>query len=277
MTERDDSQREQKDRQHDRLERAKARKLWLDSPERQQSMRVARVATCVVLLVSVLVGLSYYWLNNDYYVESVYSTRELVLAALASGGLCLFILGFIAFYVWGFYRMIMRKTLSDSVLIAESEAALREAEDVVGANLQGLELSSLWSLTHSRLDYYHQIATRQAEASFRNSQLAMASGFAVVTLSIFISLIPSSTTSNIVAGVLGATAAALSGFVSRTFLHAQETASAQLRGYFLQPLEFSRYLVAERLLGTLPEEKRPDGIMRLVEGIASVRGENESK
>lgn len=146
MTERDDSQREQEDRQHDRLGRAKARKLWLDSPERQQSMRVARVATCVVLLVSVLVGLSYYWLNNDYYVESVYSTRELVLAALASGGLCLFILGFIAFYVWGFYRMIMRKALSDSVLIAESEAALREAEDVVGANLQGLELSSLWSL-----------------------------------------------------------------------------------------------------------------------------------
>ncbi|MFE7100644.1 hypothetical protein [Streptomyces erythrochromogenes] len=58
----------------------------------------------------------------------------------------------------------------------------------------------------------------------------------------------STTAGAVVAGALGAVAAALAGFVSRTFVKSQETAAGHLRAYFDQPLEFSRYLAAERLI-----------------------------
>ncbi|MDH6229343.1 hypothetical protein [Streptomyces sp. MJP52] len=51
-----------------------------------------------------------------------------------------------------------------------------------------------------------------------------------------------------VAGALGAVAAALAAFVSRTFVKSQESAAEHLKACFDQPLEFSRHLAAERLL-----------------------------
>jgi hypothetical protein len=47
---------------------------------------------------------------------------------------------------------------------------------------------------------------------------------------------------------LGAVAAAFAGYIGRTFVRSQESAASHLRAYFDQPLEFSRYLAAERLL-----------------------------
>lgn len=120
-----------------------------------------------------------------------------------------------------------------------------QAEDEEQARLT---LSDLWTVTHRRLDHYHGIALRQAEKSFRNAQAAMVFGFLLLVGFAMVGFFVDTTTGAIVAGTLGAVSAALAGYVSRTFVKSQETAAGHLRAYFDQPVEFSRYLAAERLI-----------------------------
>jgi hypothetical protein len=112
----------------------------------------------------------------------------------------------------------------------------------------GLVLPALWELTHARLEDYHRIAMGQAARSFRNAQIAMATGFVLLVAFTVLALMARTTAASIVAGALGVTSAGLAGYVSRTFVRSQEIAAGHLRAYFDQPLEFSRYLAAERLI-----------------------------
>ncbi|MEW2154859.1 hypothetical protein AB0950_06100 [Streptomyces sp. NPDC007189] len=122
-------------------------------------------------------------------------------------------------------------------------------------------------MTHRRLDLYHEIALGQAARSFRNAQVAMVIGFLLLGGFVVVALHASTTAGSVVAGGLGAVAAALAGYVSRTFIRSQEAAAGRLRAYFHQPLEFSRYLAAERLVAdaALGEERRAEVLGRLVE------------
>jgi hypothetical protein len=136
-------------------------------------------------------------------------------------------------------------------------------------------LPVLWEVTHKRLDYYHQIATSQARHSFRNAQAAMAVGFALLVVFAIMALNAASTAASIVTGALGAAAAAFAGYIGRTFVRSQEAAAAHLRAYFDQPLEFSRYLVAERLfaeLGEQGQEQRAALVADLVRALIAPAG-----
>ncbi|MFE6127025.1 hypothetical protein ACFQ6Q_01930 [Streptomyces sp. NPDC056437] len=126
-------------------------------------------------------------------------------------------------------------------------------------------------MTHTRLDLYHDIATGQARRSFRNAQVAMIAGFLLLIVFVVVALQASTTAGSVVAGGLGAVSAALSGFVARTFVKSQETAAAHLRAYFDQPLEFSRYLAAERLIAdsALTEEQRAEALTALVQAMVT--------
>jgi hypothetical protein len=124
--------------------------------------------------------------------------------------------------------------------LSEAERRLTEANE--------LTLPALWKATHARLDYYHEIATGQARQSFRNAQIAMAVGFVLLVVFAVLAILAQTTTGAIVTGALGATSAAFAAYLGRTFVRSQETAATHLRSYFDQPLEFSRYLAAERLL-----------------------------
>ncbi len=86
----------------------------------------------------------------------------------------------------------------------------------------------------------------------------MITGFVLLVVFVGVALQASTTAGSVVAGGLGAVSAALSGFVARTFVKSQETAAAHLRAYFDQPLEFSRYLAAERLIteSAMSDEQR---------------------
>ena len=143
----------------------------------------------------------------------------------------------------------------------QARARLRRAEQQLGEVLRMMEvqqsqitqqdrlaLPALWEITHSRIDLYHEIATTQARKSFRNAQIAMATGFVLLLVFALLAIRSSSMTASIVTGALGATAAGLAGYIGRTFVRSQESAAGHLRAYFDQPLEFSRYLAAERLL-----------------------------
>ncbi|OUC94481.1 hypothetical protein CA983_35025 [Streptomyces swartbergensis] len=126
-------------------------------------------------------------------------------------------------------------------------------------------------MTHRRLDLYQDIATSQAQKSFRNAQLAMTWGFVLLVVFVLMALEASTTAGSVVAGGLGAISAALAGFVSRTFVKSQETAAAHLRAYFDQPLEFSRYLAAERLVAEarLTPEQRAQVLTSLVQAMVT--------
>ncbi|UPZ30004.1 hypothetical protein MUK60_20810 [Streptomyces sp. LRE541] len=132
-----------------------------------------------------------------------------------------------------------------------------------------LALSELWTVTHRRLDHYHGIALGQAKQSFRNAQIAMILGFALLVGFVIVALNASTAVGSVVAGGLGAVSATLAGYVSRTFIRSQEAAAGHLRAYFDQPLEFSRYLAAERLVADagLSEERRAEVLSLLVQAM----------
>ncbi|WP_330462184.1 hypothetical protein [Streptomyces sp. NBC_00775] len=125
-----------------------------------------------------------------------------------------------------------------------------------------------------RLDLYHRIATDQAEESFRNAQIAMASGFVLLVGFTVAAVFAGNPTASIVAGALGVTSAGLAGYVSRTFVRSQESAAGHLRAYFDQPLEFSRYLAAERLIADaeLTSEQRAEILASLVRAMVAPEG-----
>ncbi|WP_406152208.1 hypothetical protein [Streptomyces sp. NBC_01012] len=166
-------------------------------------------------------------------------------------------------------------------LISRNERESREARQPKSDEPLGsgsLALPELWQTTHARLGLYHDIATGQAETSFRNAQRSMWAGFALLIVFAGLAVRTSSTAGAIVAGGLGVVAAALAGFVSKTFIRSQEAAASHLRGYFDQPLELSRYLAAERLVADadLSQEQRGEILSTLVHAMAAAPDRRES-
>lgn len=266
----------------ERLERARHRQQWRESPERKSAVRTGQAAAGVISVVVVIAGVVAYSLafgiercGGGFYssVEACNQARDqarLQQALLIMGFALLLGVLLYAYFLW-LLLIYKRRAFRDRAVIAEAERSLREAESDIGRELEAttsLDLSALWNVTHRRLDYYHQIATRQAETSFRNGQIAMVTGFVILAASLLLALIPKSVAASVVTGVLGTGAGALGAFISWTFLRSQENAANQLRGYFLQPLEFSRYLVAERLLDSLSDDKKAEGILTIIGRIA---------
>jgi hypothetical protein len=145
------------------------------------------------------------------------------------------------------------------------------AEPLQGSAAGDLALPELWTVTHTRLDHYHEIALRQARQSFRNAQVAMALGFSLLVAFVLVALNASTTAGAVVVGGLGAVSAALAGYVSRTFVLSQQAAASHLRAYFDQPLEFARYLAAERIVmdAGLDQAQRAEVLTALVQSIVA--------
>jgi uncharacterized membrane protein (DUF485 family) len=137
-------------------------------------------------------------------------------------------------------------------LIATREALERaERGAVEGSGRHApLALPLVWDVTHKRLDHYHALASRQAKLSFYSAQVAMAVGFVLLVGFAALALNAPTPTGSIVTGALGVTATAFAAYISRTFVRSQETTASHLREYFKQPVEFSRFLAAERLLAS---------------------------
>lgn len=140
-----------------------------------------------------------------------------------------------------------------------------------------LELSALWKVTHARLGDYHGTAVGQAKRAFRNAQVATGAGFVLLVVFVYAAFHAKSTTASATAGVLGAVAAALSGYIARTFIKSQEMTSAALHRYFEEPLALSRYLATERLVrdAGLSQERQADLLYAIVHSM--VTGESPGK
>ncbi|MEU9480900.1 hypothetical protein [Streptomyces sp. NPDC048191] len=136
-----------------------------------------------------------------------------------------------------------------------------------------LTLPELWAVTHSRMDLYHGIATAQSHRSFRNAQMAVISGFLLLIVFVAVAMQATTTAGSVVAGALGAVSAALAACVSRTFVNSQDIAATHLRAYFDQPLEFARYLAAERLIAgaQLTQVQRAQVLTTLVQSMVTAQ------
>ncbi|MGW5123261.1 TRADD-N-associated membrane domain-containing protein [Streptomyces sp. NPDC004069] len=159
-----------------------------------------------------------------------------------------------------------------------SPAAPGDSAAPVSAD-HNLTLAALWTLTHEQLHVYHGIATRQARWSFWSAQLAMAVGFGMLGLFVWVAVHADTTAGAVVAGGLGAVSAALAGFINRTFVKSQESAAGHLRAYFDEPLEFSKYLAAERLIGMAPlsPQRQAEIIAALAQTIVAGSGTGVSQ
>ncbi|SRR6266496_549681 len=231
----------------------------------------------VVILISTLSSFVSHVNNPEYYGELVTPNAWLYV------GLIIIVLAILAFI--GDIRYSAMQQREQEI---KGQERLRSAEDKLAESLKNapttdkenvslsvhgqpsaddaLALSVLWEVTNARLSQYHGIATGQARKSFATAQTAIAVGFLLLIGFAILSFRTHSTTASITTAALGAVAAALTGYISHTFVRSQETSARHLRAYFDQPLEFSRYLAAERLLssqpGTKPEER--DAILRII-------------
>ncbi|WP_336214353.1 TRADD-N-associated membrane domain-containing protein [Nonomuraea sp. LPB2021202275-12-8] len=168
---------------------------------------------------------------------------------------------------------------ADRELSKERREELDRAEEALTTGEDQLSLNALWSVTHKRLDYYHQIATSQAKQSFRSAQRAMWVGVVLLIASAALAMTATTAIASIVTGTLGAASAAFAAFISRTFVRSQESSANHLRAYFDQPLEFSRYLAAERMIADLRglgEEDRVKLAADVVRGILPAPAASDS-
>lgn len=148
--------------------------------------------------------------------------------------------------------------LADEIVATDSTNGQESGTEVAPTPVERrredrLALAALWEVTHSRLDLYHQIATGQARRSFFTAQVATGVGFILLIVFAIVAARTKTTAGAITTATLGAVSAALAGYIGRTFVRSQESAAEHLRAYFDQPLEFSRYLAAERLLASGPD------------------------
>ena len=163
-----------------------------------------------------------------------------------------------------------RRELRDRRLLGEAREEIKEAErELIGGSE---DFRTLWGLTQKQLDYYHKIATGQAERSFLYGQIASAVGFAVIIIASLIGAFSTSTAGAIAATVTGVSGGGLAAYVGATFMKSQESAASQLRAYFLQPLELSKYLAAERLLSFIDETDRTTVVGDMVRSIVQPPG-----
>jgi hypothetical protein len=251
-----------------------------DSLDRKRARRTIFFGAGTCAVISVATSILFYFLATAYNScaddldPTTCEGRVMangIIRGLEAGTVALLISGSVIGAVFFSYRSIRLQAARQVGQLNLARQELSVAEDELRREVSSdaqLGLSALWGLTHKRLDYYHRIATEQAESSFRYARIAMTAGFVVLVLAVVPALLAGNEVASIVAGSLGAIAAGLGGFISRTFIRSQETAAQHLRAYFLQPLEFSRYLVAERLLDTLPEDKKAEGILAIVRGIS---------
>ena len=239
---------------------------WRLSPERRRHRR----GGWLTVVLAVAVGVTSFVLYRDYRITLGFDQvlpGQLPYLALAVATAVVF--GLLASFVNLAYRDALQQEHLERWRVAEARRQLARAEEA--ADKRGpLDLTVLWSLTQRRLDYYHALATSQAERSFHQAQRAVVVGFAVLVVAVVVVALTGSTVVTISAAAVGVIGAMLAAFLGRSFLRAQEATTERLHLYFSQPFAFSRQLSAERLLILLEAEDRAAAVRDLIRAVMTL-------
>jgi hypothetical protein len=245
---------------HAQVEIAMKREAWRKSEARRRTFIIYAALAGTGLLCDLMVFLLYGVNGEDNAYPIIYDKKYYIASGVFIAVVVLII---------GQAEYVRRRREFEDSRLLELYGDLSEEEGRL-LDEENLRLGTLWNLTQDRLKVYHEIATRQANASFRNAQYAITGGFAVVIVSAFAAFLAKNATASIVAGTLGTVGAALSAYIGKTFLRLQESAASHLRSYFDQPQEQFRYLSAERLLKSLDtSEQKSAAVAELMRSIVS--------
>lgn len=234
--------------------------LWEGSTERKKYLKDVKIIAIfgIVLLLSGLIMLM---------LASVNDLPDLRL--MIGGGLLMLgaVLG--SFYASYQSSLHHRYKFERNYRLGIIGTLDKKDEELAANAVDGkLELPSLWANTQERLSTYHSIATDQAANSFRVGQRFAMGGFFVIIAAGIGAVLAPSAAGSIAAGAVGIVGAAMSSYIGSTFMKSQSEASAQLREFFNQPVEFSRVLSIERLIETLDEKDRPAAVQAVIRSMA---------
>jgi hypothetical protein len=151
---------------------------------------------------------------------------------------------------------------------AAARAEVEQAIDRIGSEV---DLRDLLRVNRRQMEAYEVLTRRQAASSYRLSHLALAIGLAVVVTGSVWALRADETSTQVVAAALSTVAAAISGFIARTYLRIYERTLEQLNHYFEQPLVSSYVLTAERLIDKMGAEHRDGAYAKVVEELMDWR------
>jgi hypothetical protein len=156
----------------------------------------------------------------------------------------------------------------------EEARALSDAEESLAAAGAELDLGALWAVNQQRIEYYHWLAQSQSRVSFQNASIASVAGLMLLIAAGAFAAFAPSVPAAIASGAVGVAGAAMSGFIGSTFIRMQGVATRQMGEFFLQPVEFSRLLGAERLLAMLPDADRAAAVQVILR--AALRSDDRS-
>lgn len=212
-----------------------------DRPEYKRAFRSAAIGAVVfVILFIVSITIATFNMEAGWF----YATDSDI---VARWGLVAFILAslFLLFVIFAF--VIGHDRYERNKLKAQKDF-IRQKEGRLNASGTTVTFHELWTSNNERIDFYHDIATRQSQASFRAAQITALVGFILSIGLGAVTIIFASGTTAVAASVVAVSTAAMSGYIGSTFLKAQAEASTQLRVFFAQPVELARLLSAERLV-----------------------------
>jgi hypothetical protein len=117
------------------------------------------------------------------------------------------------------------------------------------------------SSTNQRLMLeYHKLTRSQAEASHRNSQVAMAAGLVILLAGGVTAIRADEASAQIVAATLTAVGSMLSAYLGSTFIRAHQEDVRQINHFFGQPLVQAYILEAERITTKVSDSSKRDGM-----------------
>jgi membrane associated rhomboid family serine protease len=239
---------------------------WRLSPERRRHRR----GGWLTVVLAVAVGVTSFVLYRDHRITLGYEQvlpGQLPYVALAVATAVVF--GLLALFVNLAYRDALQREHAERWQVEEARRRLDRAEQA--ADKRGpMDLTVLWMVTQRRLDYYHALATSQAERSFRQAQRSVAAGFAVLVVAVAAVAFTGSLVVTITAAAVGVVGAALAALLGRSFLRTHEATAERTRLYFEQPFAFARQLSAERLLILLEAEDRAAAVRDLIRAVMTM-------
>ena len=142
---------------------------WRVSPERRRQRR----GGWLTVVAALAVGVTSFVLYRDHRITLGFEQvlpGQFPYVALAAATAVLFAM--LALFVNLAYRDALQREHAERWRVAQARRRLDRAEEA--ADKRGpLDLTVLWALTQRRLDYYHALATSQAERSFHQAQRAV--------------------------------------------------------------------------------------------------------
>lgn len=248
------------------LQQAHARVAWRKSPQAKAARRwgVLEFLTGFVAVAGAVVLISIFLF--DIQIDRSWG---LVLILTSAAFLSLYV------SVGGVRRRLREDFQDEQRLMAFERLRREELQDVDEPG--ELETARMWASTQRRIDYYHEIALRQARQSYLSGQISAYIGFSVVVAAAGLAAFSTSGTAAVAASVVGVAGAGLSGYIGATFMKSQAEASAQMREFFLQPVETSRMLNAERLVQTINDDaERSKAVQEIVKAMMTPRPSKDS-